>query len=138
MCAWELLPGAKLDETYSMDTLEHRADRRSPIWLDAVVQPTSESSGRGGLVVDLSLGGAAIEMDAWPDDESGMLGLLSDGLRYLIPFVVVGVDDTMGGVLVHAKFDNIGQRFRAFLSEILASAAIDFEASQRYLARRPG
>jgi PilZ domain len=120
-----------------MDALEHRAHRRWPTWLHAVVQPESESSGRGGLILDLSLGGAAIEMGDWPEDKRGMLGLLGDGLRYLIPFVVVGVETTMRGTLVHAEFDGIDERCEAFLADLLESAEVDFGHSQWILANRP-
>lgn len=120
-----------------MDLLEHRADRRSPSWLHAVIEPESESSGRGGLVVDLSSGGAGIELNAWNGDNRGTLGLLGGGHRYLIPFVVVGEETTLRGVLLHVKFEEVDPRCKSFLAETLEEAATDFEATQKDLAQRP-
>lgn len=123
-------------DPFYMDTLEHRASHRSPVWLHVVVQSEDEPSGRSGLIVDLSRGGAAVELDAWSGEDRGMLGLLGDGLRYLIPFTVVDVESTFKGALLHVKFEDVDPRCITFLAETLAGAEAEFEAAQKHLARR--
>ena len=124
-------------ESFHMDASEHRIHRRSPIWLHVVVKPDGEASGREGVVVDLSMGGAAIQLGAWPDQRRGTLGFLDDGERYLTPFTAVGTDATMQGVLLHTRFEALDGRCEAFLAELLTTSVMEFKASQRFLTKRP-
>ena len=106
-------------------------------WVHAVIEAEGELSGRPGVVVDLSMGGAAIQAQAWPKSHSGKLGLIGHGQRYLIPFTVTGTEPVMEGVVIHAKFGDLDRRSREFLSELMTASMSEFEASQRYLAMRP-
>ena len=120
-----------------MDAYEHRSHRRSPTWVHAVVEVDGELASRAGVVVDLSMGGAAVQMQSWSGKTSGKLGVIGRGERYLIPFVVTGTETVMQGVIVHAKFGDLDRRSREFLTELMAASMSEFEASQRYLAMRP-
>jgi hypothetical protein len=136
MCSATVSGRAQRAESFYMDASEHRTHRRSPIWLNAVVQADGEPVGRKGVVIDLSLGGAAIELDSWPDKTPGTLGLLKDGERYLMPFSTVGAESIMRGALIHARFEPLDGRCEAFLAHLLTESLKEFQASQRFLAGR--
>ena len=119
-----------------MDTTERRAHRRAPTWVPAVVEG-ADGSACASVVLDLSMGGAAIQTSQWPDGGTGTLGLLVHGERHFFPFIAVGIDPVMQGVIVHAKFTQVERRCRAVLAELMTVSLSEFEASQRYLAMRP-
>ncbi len=88
--------------------------------------------------MDLSLGGAAIELREWPDEESGgVIGLLRDGERYLIPFDLASSEDVMQGILLHVRFKDVDRRVKVFLRELENKWSAEFRESQRFLAGRP-
>ena len=109
---------------------ERRAHPRFPLWSPSVVFSQVAPGWISALVIDISLGGAAIEVAAWPD----RLGLDWYGERCPLECEVVSVERTDFGAVLHARFVALTDEQRRRLATIVDAAGEAAAAAERQLA----
>ena len=87
-------------------------------------------------VLDISVGGLALEMSHWDGEKRLTLGLLWQGERTFLPINVVGTQETTQGTLVHGKFAPLDIRQTTVVEAILQDCATSFQRWQQYLTLR--
>ena len=117
--------------------VDQRQQTRYPAHLAAVVRSGGHPGGLEARVLDLSCGGAAVQVREW-DAAEGAFDLALDwsGAPIYQHCRPVAVERRWNGVVLHCAFVDMSVPQLAALEEITASLRSTFEEAQRYLAMR--
>lgn len=120
------------------DMAEKRSHSRYPfysvgkLWWNDVEPPTSV------LILDLSLGGAAIEVEVGLVHDGMLVQLLRDCPSERFPMTLVAAHDWPGGQLIEARFADLTRGQTAMLKTIVGELAKDLSAGYERFLPRPG
>lgn len=90
--------------------------------LQAEVRSVLGGSRQTGRLVDISLGGAAVEVSVRPGGKSLELGLTSGGFSSRLPCEVMNTTGEEGAVVLHLRFEALAPPQIAFLRRLVAVA----------------
>ena len=119
-----------------MEMSERRAHPRFPSWERAVVQWSENGPAMRGLVLDLSQGGARVEIAERLEGDEVTLHLRNGDKKMPFKFVIVGTDDHGASTVIRGAFAELDQDQKAFLWNLLVRWQAEFEKRQEWLATR--
>ncbi|MGH2633604.1 MAG: PilZ domain-containing protein [Tepidiformaceae bacterium] len=102
--------------------------------LQAEVRSVLGVSRQAGLLIDVSLGGAAVTVPVRPGGKSIELGLTSGGFASRLPCEVVATTEREDSVILHLRWEALAPPQTAFLRRLIATAESDLAASYLRMA----
>lgn len=107
-----------------------RGSERYPVNIPAEVRSVLGTSRQDGLMLDVSLGGAAVAVPERPGGKSVELSLSAGGFASRLPCEVVGANEGGDSVLLHLRFAALTPSQQAFVRTLIRSlqTALDLEA----------
>lgn len=94
-------------------------------------------SAKTGRVLDLSHGGAAIELTGWSGLEEIEMSVAWLDQRCRLRGTVIASQPSLFGALLHVQFASLNDGQREFVERVILASRVDFEAWQQYLSSRP-
>ena len=119
-----------------MKTSDRRAHPRFPSWERAVVQWGDNGPAMRALVLDISQGGAKVEVAERLEGDDVTLHLRNGDKKMPFKFFIVGTDDRSASAVVRGFFPEMDQDQKAFLWNLLVRWRSEFEKRQEWLATR--
>lgn len=119
-----------------MKTSDRRVHPRFPSWERAVVQWGDNGPAMRGLVIDLSQGGAKIEVAEQLECDNVTLHLRHGDDKMALPFTIVGADPRGATTVVRGFFSALDAPQRAFIWNLLVRWHNEFDKRQQWLATR--
>ena len=116
--------------------LDQRREPRYPAHIPAGIQRKVQPGGLEARVLDVSHGGAAVQVASWDEEDAFDLTIEWPGTPVYGHCRVVGVECRWNGIVLHCGFDDMSAPQLVALDELVTSLRASFEAAQRYLAVR--
>ena len=107
--------------------LDLRSSPRFATDLKAEVRSVLGSSRQPGRVVDISLGGAAVAVDARPGGSQIELGIAANGYSARLVCDVLNISQAGAETVLHVRFHEMSAPHQAFVRQLVASL-VDAEA----------
>ena len=122
--------------TAARTTDERRRFRRYPVWVDISIRRADRAEPIAGLLVDLSLGGALIRCYNRDMTIGEPVSFAIESTGHELYAAVLRVQQTWNGTLYHMEFPGLESHQEVTLLELLDQFRPEFDAHQRFLARR--
>lgn len=116
--------------------MERRSAPRYPSWERAVVQWGEDGPLMRALVLDVSQGGARIEVTDRLEGDRVTILLRNGQEKMAFPFTILGSDDRGARQVVRGAFGELDGEQRAFLWRLIVRWRGEFERRQEWLATR--
>ena len=119
-----------------MDHKERRTVPRVPTRIDVIVRTPGEDGVQSGVVRNLSMNGAAIEVSGWLGARRAALSFEYRAERRFITFDVVGIRRSAQGAVLHIRFVAMDYTLKAYLSNLVGVRAAATAQRERFLSGR--
>jgi hypothetical protein len=116
------------------DLNDRRESQRYPTWLDATVVSPSFAHGEPAVITDLSVVGAAVEVDRWSGDAFFRLEFDVYDQVLQMECETIQQESTWRGTLVHTRFVLVTQEQHETLQAFVAALRSVFGEAQEHLA----
>jgi hypothetical protein len=116
------------------DLRDRRESQRYPTWLDATVVSPSFANGQPAVVTDLSVIGAAVEVDQWSGDVFFRLEFDVYDQVLQMECETIHQESTWRGTLVHTRFVLMTEEQHETLEAFVAALRSVFGEAQEHLA----
>jgi PilZ domain len=112
---------------------DRRAHPRYPVLLPATI--TSGDVSSPARCLDISSTGSVVETPFWRP-ERFVLSVPHNGETLCLPCRTVSVQPFLGGVVIHAQFDEVDACVKVGLGELVSAAGVEFADAQLFLVGR--
>ena len=128
-----------MPQTAATQVLVHddrRRSRRFPVWVDASLRASEEAAPVPAMLVDISMGGGLLRSFLRGVRAGQMVFFAVEPDLAALSARVLRTEHTWNGTLYHVQFQDLSAAEEASLAGLLDQCRPEFEAHQRYLARR--